>query len=110
MVNQNPSTAKLIESQIGVTRAEVEFVISEEFPKTLPDLMARRLVLAFEGGHGLNVVEEIAAIMAEKLGWSSSEITRQVEGYKQWLDHLAIPDENGPRSTNFGAKQLSESK
>lgn len=110
MVNQNPSTAKLIESHIGVTRAEVEFAISEEFPKTLTDLMARRLVLAFEAGHGLNVVEEIAAIMAEKLGWSSSEIARQVEGYKQWLDHLAIPDENGPRSTNFGAKQLSESK
>jgi len=110
MVNQNPSATKLIEAHIGVTRAEVEFVITEEFPRTLTDLMARRLVMAFEAGHGLNVVEEIAAIMAEKLGWSTTEISDQIAGYKKWLDHLAIPDENGPRSTNFGAKQLSESK
>jgi glycerol-3-phosphate dehydrogenase len=110
MVKQNPSATKLIEAHIGVTRAEVEFVITEEFPRTLTDLMARRLVMAFEAGHGLNVVEEIAAIMAEKLGWSTTEISDQIAGYKKWLDHLAIPDENGPRSTNFGAKQLSESK
>ena len=95
---------------IGLSRAEVEYVLVEEFPRTLADLMARRLILAFEAGHGLNIVEEIAQIAAGKLGWNIDKTTRQIEEYKNWLDHLAIPDPNGPRSTHFGAKQLSESK
>lgn len=110
IVEIDEKASELIESNIGLTRAEVEFVLAEEFPKTLGDLMARRLVLAFEAGHGLNVVEKIAEIAARKLGWSASDITQQIEGYKTWLDHLAIPDTNGPRSMHFGAKQKSVAK
>jgi len=110
IVELDSSASELIEPKIGLTRAEVEFVLVEEFPKTLADLMARRLILAFEGGHGLGVVEKIADIAAGKLGWSSSETTNQIAGYKKWLDHLAIPDINGPRSTHFGAKQVAGSK
>jgi glycerol-3-phosphate dehydrogenase len=110
IVELDPQAAKLIDPKIGLTRAEVEFVIVQEFPRTFTDLVARRLVLAFEAGHGLLLVDEIAEIAAGKLGWSPQETVRQIEGYHQWLNHLAIPSENGPRSTNFGAKQLSESK
>lgn len=110
IIELDPSAIEAIDNSIGLTRAEIEYVLVEEFPKTLADLMARRLILAFEDGHGLNVVEKIAEIAAGKLGWSSVEISRQIEGYKTWLDHLAIPDVNGPRSTHFGAKQMSESR
>jgi len=110
IVGRDKSSSEMIEGSIGLTRAEVEYVLDQEFPKTLADLMARRLVLAFESGHGLNVVQRIAEIAAGKLGWSAAEIALQIDGYKTWLDHLAIPDEKGPRSTHFGAKQVSESK
>ena len=62
----NQKSAELIDSKIGLSRAEVEYVLVEEFPRTLADLMARRLILAFEAGHGLNIVEEIAQIAAGK--------------------------------------------
>jgi glycerol-3-phosphate dehydrogenase len=110
IVELDKSASELIESNIGLTRAEIEFVMAEEFPKTLADLMARRLVIAFEGGHGLNVVGEIAEIAARKLGWSSAEVTQQIAGYKNWLDHLAIPNADGPRSTHFGAKKKIAAK
>ena len=110
IAERDDAEAEIIDSATGLTRAEVEFVLVEEFPRTLTDLMARRLVLAFEAGHGLGVVEEIAAIAAGKLGWSANEISGQIAGYKKWLDHLAIPSVDGPRSTHFGAKQLSGSK
>ena len=106
----NPEQARLIDAKVGLTRAEIEYVLIEEFPLTLSDLLARRLILAFEAGHGLEAVDEIAIIAAGKLGWSEAEIANQIDGYKNWLDHLAIPDPEGPRSTHFGAKQLSESK
>jgi glycerol-3-phosphate dehydrogenase len=110
IVELDKSSSEMIEASIGLTRAEVEYVLDQEFPKTLADLMARRLVLAFESGHGLNVVQRIAEIAAGKLRWSAAEIALQIDGYKTWLDHLAIPDEKGPRSTHFGAKLVSESK
>lgn len=110
IVEMDESASELIEPNIGLIRAEVEFVLTEEFPKTLADLMARRLILAFEGGHGLNVVEKIAEIAACKLGWSETGTAEQIKGYKTWLDHLAVPDIDGPRSTHFGAKQKSSAK
>ena len=110
IVEMDESASELIEPNIGLIRAEVEFVLTEEFPKTLADLMARRLILAFEGGHGLNVVEKIAEIAACKLGWSETGTAEQIKGYKTWLDHLAVPDIDGPRSTHFGAKQKSPAK
>ena len=110
IIELDESASELIDSSIGLTKAEIEYVLVEEFPKTLTDLMARRLILAFEKGHGLDVVEKIVKIAAGKLGWNSDEVARQIEGYKAWLNHLAIPDETGPRSTHFGAKQMSESR
>ena len=110
IIELDESASELIDSSIGLTKAEIEYVLVEEFPKTLTDLMARRLILAFEKGHGLDAIEKIAKIAAGKLGWNINEAARQIEGYKAWLNHLAIPDETGPRSTHFGAKQMSESR
>ena len=110
IVELNESAGQLIEPNIGVTRAEVEFILIQEFPRTFTDIMARRLVLAFECGHGLNVAQTIAEIAASKLGWDKSETTNQIQGYRNWLDHLAVPLPKGPRSTSFGAKQISGSK
>jgi glycerol-3-phosphate dehydrogenase len=89
-------------------RAEVEYVVENEFPKTLTDIMARRLILAFEEGHGRDLVHEIATVAAPYLGWSDKDIVKEIADYELWLDHLAIPDVDGPRSDSFGAKKLSE--
>jgi glycerol-3-phosphate dehydrogenase len=98
-----------IDTQLGLTRAEVEFVISQEFPKSLTDIMARRLILAFEDGHGRSLVSQIADIAAEYFDWSKEQIAEEIAEYETWLNHLAIPDINGPRSESFGAKKLSKS-
>jgi glycerol-3-phosphate dehydrogenase len=98
-----------IDAELGLTRAEVEFVISQEFPKSLTDIMARRLILAFEDGHGRQVMNQIADIAAEYFNWSDQKIAEEIAEYEAWLNHLAIPDINGPRSESFGAKKLSKS-
>lgn len=103
IAERDPSAGAVLDASLGLTKAEVLFVIREEFPRTLSDVMARRLILAFETGHGLSVVGVIADIAAAELGWSSAERSAQIKEYERWLDHLAIPDESGPRSTSFGA-------
>ena len=110
ITRSDPSAGLVLDSEFGVTKAEILFVVREEFPKTLADVMARRMVLAFEKGHGLHLIDSIADIVGGELGWDSDERNRQIAGYSEWLNHLAIPDESGPRSTSFGAGITVEAK
>jgi glycerol-3-phosphate dehydrogenase len=110
ITRSDPSAGLVLDSGLGITKAEILFVLREEFPKTLSDVMARRMILAFEKGHGLHLVDSIADIVGGELGWSSEERRRQIAGYREWLNHLAIPDESGPRSTSFGAGITVEAK
>lgn len=110
IVEGDPSAGAVLDDSLGLTKAEVLFVIREEFPRTLSDVMARRLILAFETGHGLNVVGAVADIAAEEFGWSPAKRAAQIGEYEEWLDHLAIPDESGPRSTSFGAGIVEEAR
>ncbi len=99
-----------LDTALGLTRAEVEFVIRTEFPRSLTDIMVRRLILAFEAGHGRALTAKIAEIAAEHFGWSEDQIGTEISDYYRWLNHLAIPDQNGPRSVSFGAKKLSKTQ
>lgn len=71
--------------------AELIFAVDSEFAKTLADVMARRNLLAFHPGHGLEGTERASQILADHLGWSESERKKQVAEYKTWLDHLRVP-------------------
>ncbi|MEY4411408.1 MAG: hypothetical protein RLZ69_982, partial [Actinomycetota bacterium] len=73
--------------------AELIFAVESEFAETLADVMARRILLAFEPGHGLAGADRAAAILGERLGWNTAKIKVEVDGYKRWLDHLRIPYE-----------------
>ena len=110
IVAGDPSAGTVLDTELGLSKAEILFVTREEFPKTLTDVMSRRVILAFEKGHGLNNAEVIADIVGDERGWSAEERRKQIADYKLWLDHLAIPDESGPRSTSFGAGITVEAK
>ena len=49
----------------GAIGAELVFAVRHDFARTLADVLARRLLLAFEPGHGLESVERAAEILAE---------------------------------------------
>lgn len=95
--------AQLIDPAAGAIGAEIVFAVREEFAKTLTDVMARRVLLAFESTHGRAAIPAAAALMAEELGWNAQRTEQEIAGYETWLGHLAIPDPEGPRSSTFGA-------
>ncbi len=103
LVTMTPDLARVIDEGAGAIAAEVAFAVRSEFALTLTDVMARRSLLAFEPQHGLAAVDDVIAIMADLLGWDEARRSREIEGYREWLDHLAIPDPSGPRSASFGA-------
>jgi glycerol-3-phosphate dehydrogenase len=75
----------------GAIGAELVFAVRHDFARTLADVLARRLLLAFEPGHGLESVERAAEILGAELGWDEERRKEEIAEYQRWLGHLAVP-------------------
>ncbi len=71
--------------------AELLFAVEKEFAKTLTDVFARRILLAFDPNHGWAAAQRAAAILGEKLGWDEQRRAAEIAGFQHWLGHLAVP-------------------
>lgn len=100
---RNPAWAAVVHEPSGLLAAELVLAVEEDLAVTLTDVLARRVLLAFEPGHGLEVVEEAAGVLGDHLGWDDDRRAAEIAGYRTWLERLAVPDESGPRSATFGA-------
>lgn len=100
----DPALAEVLDEASGLIGAEVSFALRHELAVTLTDVLARRVLVAFEPDHGLGSLEQIATVAATCAGWSDERREQEIAGYRRWLDHLAIPDAGGPRSVSFGAE------
>jgi glycerol-3-phosphate dehydrogenase len=87
----DPELLEVFDEGSGAIGAELLFAVRREFAVTLADVFARRLLLAFEKDHGLGSVERAAALLGERLGWDEARRKQEIEGYRHWLDHLAVP-------------------
>lgn len=87
----------------GVMAAELIFAVDNDLARSLTDVFARRVLLAFEPGHALESVDEAAAVLGSHLGWDDATVAGQIAEYREWLNKLAVPDPQGPRSESFGA-------
>ena len=96
--------AEVLDQGSGLIGAEVLFALQHELAVTLTDVLARRVLVAFERDHGLGSLEQIATMAATCAGWSDERRQQEIAAYRRWLDHLAVPDASGPRSVSFGAE------
>lgn len=70
-------------SGIEELRAHVVHAVREEQCVRLTDFMvARRALALLERDHGLAAVDEVAAVMARELGWTSEQTGREIEMYR----------------------------
>lgn len=64
--------------------AEVAYAIQQEMAMTLSDFMIRRThILHEDAAQGTECAADVAAMMAQYLGWDATEVDRQVEHYRQ---------------------------
>jgi glycerol-3-phosphate dehydrogenase len=84
-------TFEVLHPGTGALAAEVRFAVRHEFAKTLADVLARRILLAFEPDHGIEAAARAAAVMGEELGWDEARQAKEIEGYREWLERLAVP-------------------
>ena len=64
---------------------EVQFIINNEKPVHVEDVLLRRSTLAWLGEVNKGLVEEIAAIFADSFKWSEKEKNEEIE---HTIDHL----------------------
>lgn len=81
----------VLDPATGALEAEILLAVRHEFAQTLTDVLARRMLLAFEPGHGLDVVERAAAVMGAECGWDAERQAAEIRGYREWLERLAVP-------------------
>lgn len=85
----------VLDPATGALEAEILLAVRHEFAQTLTDVLARRMLLAFEPGHGLAVVERAAAVMGAERGWDDERQAAEIRGYREWLERLAVPSRVG---------------
>jgi glycerol-3-phosphate dehydrogenase len=67
-----------------VLHAEIEHAIDEEMALTLEDVLERRTrALLFDPSQGLGGVEEVADVMARRLGWEADRRSSEVDRYRR---------------------------
>ena len=84
----------VIHDASGAIGAELIFAMKHEFARSLTDILARRILLAFQPGHALESVDAIAKLVGERMGWSANQRVSEISEYRAWLSHLAVPEAN----------------
>ena len=83
MVDADPSLGRPLEGAPAYLRAEVAYAASHEGVLHLEDVMIHRTRLVYEQrDRGLGAVEEIADLVAERLGWSAERRAAEIAAYR----------------------------
>ncbi|MFB9375910.1 FAD-dependent oxidoreductase [Kineococcus gynurae] len=86
-----PDLLDVVHEPSGAIGAELVFAVEQEFARGLADVMARRTLLAFEPDHGLPALDRILDVLASRFGWDEDRRRAEAADYRDWLDHLAVP-------------------
>jgi glycerol-3-phosphate dehydrogenase len=84
LIDEQPDLREPLDGADGYLRAEIAYAASHEGALHLDDLLTRRTRISIETFHrGVDVAEEVAAIVAPILGWDDDQVQREVEHYTQ---------------------------
>lgn len=68
-------------------KAEIRYAVTHEGALSIDDVLSRRTRISFEAAdQGLSVVDEVAELMSETLGWSSADRKASVKHYRDLVN------------------------
>lgn len=88
-VRRDPALAGRISDDRDVIYAEVAHAVDSELALGLDDVMIRRTSLALTAmDQGLGAAEQVADLMASRLGWSTEERARNLAGFHESIEQV----------------------
>jgi glycerol-3-phosphate dehydrogenase len=111
LVVADPSLGEPLAGAPDHLRAEIVYAASHEGARHLDDILARRTRISIETfDRGLRAVEEVARLVAPVLGWSDTQIDREVEHYRKRVDaerqSQTMPDDETADAARMGAPEV----
>ena len=83
IIDDNDELGLRINPDLPYVWAEIAFAVEHDLALTIDDVLARRVPLLLVGRkQGLDVIDRVADILSESLGWSAEERSRQIEDYR----------------------------
>jgi glycerol-3-phosphate dehydrogenase len=95
--DRDPDLLEVFDPASGAVAVELVFAVEDDLAITLTDVLARRILLAFEPGHALDVVDDAADVLGDRLGWDGERRRAEIDEYRRWLQRLAVP--TGPSAS-----------
>ena len=71
--------------------AELVFTFTNEFARTLTDVLLRRTMIGHSADGGRGVVERAADILERHAGWDRARRDREVADYRRYIERFAKP-------------------
>ncbi len=87
LIASDKKLSKPLSPDLDYLKAEIVYAVTHEGAMTVDDVISRRTRLAFEAPHaGINLVEEIATLIAPYLGWSAKDKKASIAQYRDQVD------------------------
>jgi len=95
LIAEQPKLAKKLDEKLPYIKAEIVYAASHEGARSIDDVISRRTRLAFEAPrNALELVDEVGALIAPVLGWSTKEKKASIAAYVELVDReIAALDE-----------------
>jgi len=99
MAAQDASLATRLVDDLPYIKAEVLYAVRNEMAMTPDDVLARRTSITLEDRkRGLGIVNEVAAVMAQELGWSAEHQQSMIAAFNDKIERQ-LAAEQGTQKT-----------
>jgi glycerol-3-phosphate dehydrogenase len=111
LARSDPRLSRPLTGAPGYLAAEVVHAVTAEGALHLDDVLTRRTRVSIETAHrGVESAPEVAALMAEALGWDAERVAREVEHYTARVaaerESQRMPDDRTADAARLGAPDV----
>jgi glycerol-3-phosphate dehydrogenase len=96
LARERPGLGGFVDAVTTLPEAEVAFVIREELPKTLADIVYRRMMIGLDADQGRPHYARIAELAAAEFGWDDARREAELRALRAHADSLrVVPPDRG---------------
>jgi glycerol-3-phosphate dehydrogenase len=111
LIAERPDLGKPLAGADDYLRAEIVYAATHEGARHLGDTLTRRTRISIEYfDRGTNVVEEVAELMGEVLGWSAEQRVLEIDHYRKRVEaereSQTMPDDETADAARMGAADV----
>lgn len=95
IVESDPSLAELLIGDLPYIRAEVIYACRYEMAMTPYDVLARRTsITLLDRQRGMGIVDEVASLMAQELGWSPADRQSMIDAFNAAMHDQMVAEKS----------------